>query len=402
MATVKLILEKKRPLKSGTYPLVFRIIHKRDKRIISTSFKLYEAEFDGINQNLIFMSDDVKTHRSVSEINRKLQDMRLNIETYIRTREEQSIDYTVEQIVSYFKPKDRNLIYQIDLLIEQKILMEKLGTARAYRSTKSTLIKFKGKQPIDINSIDAVFVKSYEVFLKKSGVSDNTINFYFRNIKSIYNQIFITEIDKPILNPFVGCRRKVVKTAKRAIPKNLISEIKKLDINTLSKSQIFSKDLFMFSFYTRGMPLVDIVNLKKIDINCNSIIYKRKKTHQQLRVKLVDEALEIIKKYDNDSEYAFPIITSTLPVLAYKQYTSFVERINRHLKQIGKIINIGIPLTTYVARHSWATIAKQIGVTTSIISESLGHSSERMTQIYLKEFENEVIDDVNRKIANLI
>ncbi len=400
MATVKLILEKKRVLKNGTYPLVFRIIHKRNKRMISTPFRVYEDEYDAVLQKVVQHSmEDID---EVTKINQELDKIKQRIEVSIARLEDHLVDYDVEQIVAAFKLNDRDFITHIDELIEQRILMERYGTARAYRSTKSTLIKFTQRASIDICAIDALWVRSYEMYLKNSGVTDNTINFYMRNFKSMYNQISIMCACEVESNPFKGSNRRLVKTIKRAIPKDLITKIKNLDGKYLNALQILSRDIFMFSFYTRGMPLVDVVHLKSTDIQCGELRYTRKKTQQQLRVKLVQEAQQIMKKYENDSEYVFPIITTNDQMQAYNQYTIFVERINRHLKQIGKIIEVNIPLTTYVARHSWATLAKNIGVPTSVISESLGHTSEKMTQIYLKEFENEVIDEVNSEIANMI
>ena len=132
------------------------------------------------------------------------------------------------------------------------------------------------------------------------------------------------------------------------------------------------------------------------------ISYNRQKTSQRIEVAVTDDLLDIIEKYQSDSDYIFPILKGTESKELYRQYRLSVERTNRHLKEIGRILKLETPLTTYVARHSWATLAKKIGISTSIISEGLGHTSEKTTQIYLKAFDRSTLDKANEKITRFI
>lgn len=161
-----------------------------------------------------------------------------------------------------------------------------------------------------------------------------------------------------------------------------------------------ARDLFMFSFYTRGMSFVDIIYLKHKDIVDDVIGYRRRKTNQLIEVAVTEPLRKIINKYNTDQTYVLPFINDSDKPSLYDKYLSTYGVFYRNLNKIREMLNLKTPLTTYVARHSWATIAKEQGVTTSIISEGLGHASEKTTLIYLKEFDRSVLDRVNEKIVS--
>lgn len=162
-----------------------------------------------------------------------------------------------------------------------------------------------------------------------------------------------------------------------------------------------ARDVFMFSFYTRGMSFVDIVKLKHEDIKEGIISYKRSKTGRPLQVEVTDQIQKIMDRYSSDSIYVFDMIEGDTPYDLYKSYKNAYVRLNRNLKQIAQQLSLGVNLTSYVARHSWANIAKQKGIPIAIISEGMGHSSERLTRIYLKDFDSSVIDDANKLVSCL-
>ena len=163
----------------------------------------------------------------------------------------------------------------------------------------------------------------------------------------------------------------------------------------------FARDIFLFSFYPRGMSLVDIVFLRKEHIFDNAIHYVRHKSSQPLRITITEPLAALIAKYDNDSPYIFPILRDNAPFSHYDQYRSALARINRNLKRVGLKLGLTTPLTTYVARHTWATLAKQCGAPVAVISEGLGHASEKITHIYLKEFDSDVLDRINEIVTRL-
>ena len=159
-----------------------------------------------------------------------------------------------------------------------------------------------------------------------------------------------------------------------------------------------ARDLFMFSFYCRGMSFVDVIRLKHDGIVRDTIFYTRSKTGQRLQIGLLPAMKEIIEKYRTSGPYIFPYIHGQSPRDAYTQYRYSLGTVNRYLKRLGTLLNIGIPLTTYVARHSWATIAKNEGIPISLISEGLGHTSEKTTQIYLNSFAVDTLNKVNENV----
>ena len=403
MATVKLLLEKSNPLKDTTYPLVFRILHRRVKRSINTSYKLFENEFDPITEKTCYISEEIRPIKEVYKMNRDISQQRKAIMDRIDEVENFYINYDINQIVKSQKPENKNieLFNHIDSLINLKISIGKTGMAKAYIRTRSSLLKFLPSRTVYISNITTLFVKEYEQHLIQRKISANTVCYYLRNLKSIYNQAFIDNLNKPIRCPFNILKIRPKKTKKRALRKDALRRIKNLDLTFKPKTWLIARDIFMFSFYTRGMPLVDIIHLKKECIHSDRIIYNRQKTGQCLEVLLTKESTEIITHYLSESEYIFPFLSTSSDVDIYDQYIKCSEHINRYLKLIGKTLHLRISLTSYVARHTWATIAKELGAPTSIISESLGHASEQITQIYLKEFDSETLDNINKKVVEL-
>ena len=154
-------------------------------------------------------------------------------------------------------------------------------------------------------------------------------------------------------------------------------------------------DVFTFSYLNAGINFIDIAKLQYSNIIGNQLIYNREKTKRLIKVPLQQQSIKIIAKYRNDkSPYLFPILSPfhKTDIQIDNRLHKVLAKINRHLKEIGKSLKLQIPLTTYVARHSYATVLKRAGVSTSVICETLGHSSERITQIYLDSFDNEQID----------
>ena len=253
---------------------------------------------------------------------------------------------------------------------------------------------------VSFNELNADLLAEYEAYLKGRDNSPNTISFYMRILKAVYNRAVengLTEQRHPFKSVYTG----VEKTLKRAISLNDIKRIKGLDLS-LKPNLDFARDMFLFCFYTRGMSFVDMAYLKKKDIANGVLTYRRKKTGQQLFIRWEKCMQEIIDKYPvNETEFLLPLITR--PNEDYrKQYANALHHVNRLLKKIGEMIDLPIPLTMYVGRHSWASIAKSRNVPISVISEGMGHDSEATTQIYLASLDTSVVDRANKKILNLL
>jgi integrase len=162
-----------------------------------------------------------------------------------------------------------------------------------------------------------------------------------------------------------------------------------------SQSMEFARDMFMFSFYTRGMSFVDMAFLKKTDLNNGMLTYRRKKTGQLLSIRWEKCMQDIVDKYPgNYSTYLLPIIIH-IRKDERLQYKNSICLVNRRLKEIGKKLGLVHPLTMYVARHSWASVARGKHIPLSVISEGMGHDSEKTTLIYLAALDTTVIDKAN-------
>lgn len=409
MASVKLMLNKQRMLSSGKFPLVFQIIHQRRKRLIYTKFKLYPEEFDDL---LLEVKTGKRTVYSLTEIraiNKELKREYKRILLRIKELEKKGEYFTVNDLVESKKKGVSHfcLLQYTELQIARKRKKEKEGIAVAYQSTYVSLKKYinslsERKKDVNMNEVNYSFVMGYEDFLYAQKVSENTVNYYLRNFRTLYNAAIKDGYRQHGDYPFAYVRTRACKTVKRALSKENMRLLSSLPISN-SPYLEFSRDLYLFSFYAQGMAFVDIAFLNKKNINGGLLTYSRRKSKQLIHIVVTPQMQKMIDKYSNDSEYLFPIIDpSNKEQSVYKQYRLALGRINRHLKKLAAGLNLRIPLTTYTARHTWATLARDSGAPLSVISAGLGHTSEEMTRIYLKDFDQNVLAKVNSLVTGLL
>ncbi len=278
-----------------------------------------------------------------------------------------------------------------------------LGTAENYRRVLRSLETFLGDAAILFEQVTPYLVTDYEQWLLDKGLSRNSTSFYLRNLRSIYNKAVaygLTVQNNPFRDVYTG----VDKTRKRAVSEDVLLHLQNLDLNH-SKALSFSRDLFIFSYCTRGMAFVDMAFLKKADVSDDAITYVRRKTGVRLSVRIEPCIRHIIKKYaeaTKGSPYIFPIVRTLDPETSYKQYLVALCYHNRKLKRLTKMLDTGLSLSSYTARHSWATAARKHNVPLAVISEGMGHTNEKTTQIYLSSFDNSVIDEANKNILQLL
>ena len=276
----------------------------------------------------------------------------------------------------------------------------KLRTSETYRATLNSFMKFMDGKDVLLSNMDAELMMGYETYLKAQGASMNTVSFYMRILRATYNRA----VDKGVIRqrfPFKHVYTGVEKTVKRAISFKVIRQLKEMDLSH-SQSMEFARDMFMFSFYTRGMSFIDMAYLKKSNLQNGFLSYRRKKTNQQLLIKWEKPMQEIIDKYDTmGSSYLLPIILDA-EADEQKQYKSAAQLVNSKLKKLGKQIGLPIPLTSYVARHPWASIARSKNIPLATISEAMGHDSESTTRIYLASLDTSVVDKANSIILKTL
>ena len=403
ITSVKLMLNKSRILNNGSYPLVFQVIHNRRKKLLYTGYRMKEEVFDESEGKIMNGVGSTFTATEVVKMNRELRKMRNQIDIRIRQLERTREEFAVEDILTqnaFGTGKSQfYLLRYINAQIERKQELKKVGMAAAYKSTRSSLAKFIGRPDVRMSEVDLAFVRRYEDFLYSNGASGNTVSYYLRNLRSLYNQAVTDGYHPRGEYPFAKAQTRPAKTVKRALSRTDMQNL--ADLNLENEPELeFTRDLYLFSFYAQGMAFVDIVLLKKADI-CNGVLtYSRHKSKQLIRIAVTPQMQGLIDKYKTENEYLFPIISGEY-ASGYQQYRLALGRINRHLKKIAVVADIKVPLTTYTARHTWATLARDYGAPISVISAGLGHTSEEMTRVYLKDFDVSMLNQVNSIVTNL-
>ncbi len=285
-------------------------------------------------------------------------------------------------------------------LIYQAQSSGRYSTADSYRSAIRRLLSFTGTSDMQFKEITPELIKNFEQHLFQRGLYDNTVSLYMRMLRSIFNQAVAAgsaKLNTKVIfrNVFVGCDT----TVKRAIKPALITQLLEADFSLYPQLE-FSRDLFLLSFYLQGIPFVDLAHLRKSNIHDNMLIYRRQKTNQQLYITIEKCADKIIKRYTprcKDTAFLLPILTATGEE-GYKQYKSALRLYNKHLQQISEMLKITPRLTSYVARHTWASTARENGIPVSVISTGMGHSSEKVTYVYLDSLDNKTMSDANKKV----
>jgi len=390
-----------RATKNGTYPLVFQIIHKRKKRVLYSSYHINSECFDEKNRRVV--SRRGLRIPLVDEINNYITSTVCNLESILSFLKEYERDFSVSDIVElYNSNKDYSFVFvYIRKLIARLKEEGKIGTGNAYQSTLSCLIRFLGEEKyFCFSDITVQWLNDFISWLYKSELKTNTVNFYLRILRAVYNRASSEGVlGVSCISPFQKITFGNVKTLKRAVGGDSINRIVDAMVGHDCRLEL-SRDLFLFSFYSRGMSFVDMAFLKYSNITNGTIYYFRSKTKQPIQVRIVEPLYKIIEKYRNEGEYVLPILNSESKSL-YNEYRNGLKRYNNYLKSLSSLLELEVPLTSYVARHSWATLARESGVPVSVISEGLGHSTEKITYTYLAALNPSVIDSANEKIARL-
>jgi site-specific recombinase XerD len=313
-------------------------------------------------------------------------------------------DFTVNSLIESHNPvtvKKYTVFELFDIHINQLIQEDRLRYAATFKELKRSLLDFNKHLNIYFSEIDVQWLKNYEVWLRKRNLGDNSIGIRFRTLRVLYNVALERGIVKNEHYPFRTYKVSKLgkETIKRAISKENIKGI--INYKAMNKFTQFAIDIFHFSYLCGGINFKDIAYLTKENIFDNQLVYYRKKTKKLIRIPLKEISMSIVRKYESpDNSYLFPIFSEyhKTELQRENRLHKIIALINKRLKQIGKELNIPIALTTYVARHSFATVLKRSGVNIALISETLGHSDLKTTQIYLDTFENEEIDKALDKL----
>lgn len=388
--------------KEGT--LFFQIIHQRVVKQIKLPYRIYKSEWDEKRNDIIGLSYISPSRMSLlKSIREKIAWEKNRLDKIIRNIENRGQNFSVDEIVKeyYALSSNKTTVFEyIKIQIDRLKNAGRERTSETYRQMLMSFMKFMNEEDLSFDMIDEELISQYENYMRVSNLCRNTTSFYMRTFRSVYNRAVedgLTTQNTPFRRVYTG----VDKTSKRAIGLKEIKKIKDLDLTNMPVLD-FARDIFLFSFYMRGMSFIDIAYLKKKDLSNGFVVYNRRKTGQQMIVKWEKNMENIVAKHPNEhSTFLFPIIINQ-DGTERKQYLNKMLLINKYLKQIAELAGIGVPLTMYVARHSWASIAQAKNIPMKAISLGMGHDNEETTQIYLASIQTSIIDDANSKILNLL
>ena len=378
--------------------IYIQIIHNRVVRQLNTDYRIFASEWDEKSETIIANGERTNIVNAIKE--RLSWDIARLKKVITKLDTEQSRYSADEVITAYHKlTKDVSLFSFWHGVIAQLKQLGKVRTSETYTATLKSFMSFREDQDVPIDGISSDMMLMYEAYLKGKGVRMNTISFYMRNFRAVYNRAVEKGLT-PQNNPFRHVYTGVEKTLKRAIPIKDIKALKELDLS-MKPSLGFARDMFMFSFYTRGMSFVDMAYLRKTDLHNGILTYRRRKTGQKMTIKWEKCMAEIVAKYPvSQTDYLLPIIKNQGN--ERRQYDNALHLVNYRLKGLSDMLKLQRPLTMYVARHSWASAAKAKNIPLSVISEGMGHDSEATTQIYLASLETSVVDKANKMILGLL
>lgn len=382
----------------GMGSVYFQIIHNRVVRQLNTDYKIFVDEWDAECEGVV-MSDshDSRLH----DIRERLCWDVSRLEKVVRMMETEGYRFTSDDVITMFHKRTResSLSAFARDVIKQQRRLGRVRTAETYTASIKSFMVFREGRDVPVDGITSDLMLLYEAYLKSRGVCMNTISFYMRNLRAMYNRAVergLTPQNSPFRHVYTG----VDKTVKRAVSVNVIKALKRLDLS-MKPALDFARDMFLFSFYTRGMSFIDMSYLRKSDLRNGVLTYRRRKTGQQLTIKWEKCMGDIVSKYpDNHTSYLLPIIKKQGN--ERRQYDNALHLVNHHLKRLSAMLRLQRPLTMYVARHSWASAAKVKNIPISVISEGMGHDSESTTQIYLASLETSVVDKANKMILGLL
>jgi integrase len=427
MASINLFFRASGKKERHEGSLCLRLIHNRQARSITLSgCRLHKEEWDWQKQGVIYPGNDPARAAYLEKVEQCINREVSLVGSYLSLLEKQG-RYSVEDLTRLYRQgrDDGKLMSYGERLAFGLERRGQLRTARAYRTVTRGIVIFNSGRDIPLEHINARLVKDFESHLKEKGRLPNTISYYMRNLRAIYNK---AAAEKRIAgykgdNPFAGTCTGVTKTMKRTLSLDEIKKIHNLDFPALLEKERYGSKryahieslgtahrYFSFCFYARGMCFIDMAYLRKDNIRGGFIRYVRKKTGRQIEVRITPQIQEILSNFAmqvKDSPYLFPVISNrdgAKPKVkdARLQYETALRAQNSRLKRIAGLAGVHKPVSTHWARHTWATIGKQQNIPLRVISECLGHTSEKTTLIYLDSLDNSVLDAANEAVASAL
>lgn len=403
-ANIKIVMGGK-PLSDGSSPVYLRVTKNRRKKEISLGIRGSRDDFLG--------EQFTKKHPNHKIDNQLIYMHKQRAYEIVSKFQIEDVDFTLQEFEDKFRRKAEmkdDVMNFFEEVIDEMISAGRIGNARAYSEAHQSLKRFmkdRSYKIVKFKDLNPEALEKFEVYMRSRGNENGGIALKMRQIRALFNKAISRKIIGQEIYPFKFYKisKLKLKPNKRALT---IDEFKRMRDVDLSSHPLLIEayHYFMFSFYTRGMNFVDIMLLKKKDIVNNRIYYTRSKTKGKFSIEIVESAQGIIDYYKDktrNSSYVFPILLSdsmTPQQIEYRK-AKVLGRYNRKLKELAQLAGVEKQVTSYVARHSFATILKQMGTSTDLISELMGHSDVQITKTYLKEFNSDELDNANRKLLDL-
>ena len=405
----------------GAGKLYLRVIHGGRSRSITSRYRILPEEWDSDGRHLIIPYDHSERARQLTAFEAEMLNDIRRMEGVVKQLEGEG-DYDIDELIERYRAvmTGNSLRVWADKLVQEMIEAGSPRTAQAYQTTARRVRLFNGGREVKAEHITAGFISDFQAALKAEGKSPNTISFYMRNLRAIYNKAIaegrvFRHADNPFANAFTG----VSPTRKLALSPDeltLLADLNPVERVAKSKTTVRQEPellspalkqalaMFLFSYHARGMCFVDMAYLRKSDLRGDVIRYRRHKTRQIIEIGVqpaMRRIIEWLAPLTAGSEYLFPIIVDA-DKDSRVQYETGLRLQNSRLKRIASIAGIRKPVSTHCARHSWATVAKNEGLPLMIISEGLGHTNQKTTEIYLASLERSVLDQASKVVSQAI
>ena len=406
MIKVAPILYTYKTLSNGEHPIMIRLTLKGKRKYIGLGVNCKANYWDDIN-NL-----PSKKHPHQKELVILINDLVNSISKKIYTAENSNIILTLEELAQSIENRTSSPTQSLSAYIDQicEILKAdgKIETNNIFRSTKNAWTKFFKKEIFHFEDINPKSIHDFEQAGERRGNMPSTTFLYLRTVKTIINMAKREKICGPEYDPFQNysfAKFRRIKTRKRAISREDFRKIEELELD--EKSRLFhSRNYFIFSFYAGGINFVDLAQLKWANIEKNQLFYTRKKTNELINVPLMGQVvkiLDIYKRYSNckKDDFIFPILSEihATSISIANRLHKVNHQVNQDLQEIGGTVKLDVKLTTYVARHTFATVLKKEGISVSIIGQALGHENEKTTRIYLDSFGSDIMQQAFEKLS---
>ena len=406
-------------LKRGGGPgrLYMRVVHGSESRSVTTDYRIHPEEWDSVSRRILHPYGRSERGRQLHEIEVAMMGDMRRMDSVVDELERQRTRYTADELMRRYRTvMTGNTFRTCAERLASELECEGLGrTANSYRTAAARLVAFNDGVDPHLDHLSAQLLGDFQYALKAEGLKPNTISFYMRTLRAIYNRAVAEgRTTRRTENIFAGVYTGVAPTRKLALTANELAllaahdptqtEGRGVDSEPLPEHLAQALAMFLFCYHARGMCFVDMAHLKKADLRGETIAYRRQKTGQQIELLVLPAMRRIIDWFTPfvaGSPYLFPVLTDPARNLDL-QYTSGLRLQNLRLKKVATRCGITKKFSTHCARHSWATIAKNANLPIAVISEGLGHTNQQTTQIYLASLERSVLDNASRLVSEAI